>query len=274
MTLRGVALLAAGLAAALLLATWLARRPRSDRDWAPEQARQVAPRVEGSLVHLADVRDFQYQSLDRFTERWIDTTVDLDRLATVWFAVVPLSARWRAPAHTFVSFGFDDGSYLAVSIESRRTRGEPFSPLRGLLRAYELIYVVGTERDVIGRRAVHEGDPVYLYPIAATREVARALFLDMMARAARLRETPAFYNTLSDNCTTALLRHVEVAAPHRVRAGLAGIMPGYADDVAVRLGLIPGVSSAEEARARYRINDRARAAAGADDFSARIRAAP
>jgi hypothetical protein len=185
---------------------------------------------------------------------------------------VPLSRRWRAPAHTFVSFGFDDGSYLAVSIESRRTRGEPYSPLRGIVREYELIYVVGTERDLIGRRAIHEGDPVYLYPIAASREVVRNLFVDMMTRAARLHDAPAFYNTLTDNCTNALLRHVDVAAPDRVRAGLSGILPGYADDVAIRLGLVPGVADADEARRRYRVNERARAAEHAPDFSRRIRA--
>ena len=40
----------------------------------------------------------------------------------------------RAGAHTFLSFGFEDGRRLAISVEVRRERGESFSPLRGLLR--------------------------------------------------------------------------------------------------------------------------------------------
>ena len=45
-----------------------------------------------------------------------------------------------------------------------------------------------------------------------------------------------------------------------------------ADAVAVRLDLIQGVTTVEEARRRYRINDKARAAEHAPDFSQRIRA--
>ena len=93
----------------------------------------------------------------------------------------------------------------------------------------------------------------------------------MLARAESLRDQPAFYNTFTDNCTSLLLRHVQHAAPGRVQGGISAILPGYADEIAVRLDLIDGVTTVAEARRRFRINERARAADGAPDFSRRIR---
>jgi hypothetical protein len=269
------AFLVAGAVALLTvsLSTWWLRRPSSARTWSGDQARLPRVRFDGHLVHVQDVRNFAYRSEYDFDERWEDRTWDLDRLASVWFVLVPLSEKWRGPAHAFVSFGFDDGTYASISIEARREKGERYSPVKGLFRRYELIYVVGDERDLIGRRAVHDGTPVYLLPIKATKEAMRSLFTEMLTRADALREHPAFYNTLTDNCTNILLRHVDVAAPDRVRGGIAAMLPGYADEIAVKLDLVEGVATAEEARRRYRINDKARAAEHAPDFSARIRAA-
>jgi hypothetical protein len=266
-------LVVAGVAGVAVVGAWLLRRPASDRDWSGDQARLPRVRFDGHLVHVEHVRNFTYRSEYDYDPRWEERTWDLERLESVWFVLVPLSERWRGPAHSFVTFGFDDGSYASVSIEARRQRGEQYSPVKGLLRNYELIYVVGEERDLIGRRAIHDGSPVYLFPIKATREAMRSLFTELLTRADALREHPAFYNTLTDNCTNLLLRHVDRAAPNRVQGGIAAVLPGYADEVAVRLDLIEGVTTVEEARRRYRINDRARAAAHAPDFSSRIRAA-
>ena len=48
---------------------------------------------------------------------------------------------------------------MAVSVEIRKEKGESFSPWRGLLREYELMYVVGDERDVIRLRTNYRRDP-------------------------------------------------------------------------------------------------------------------
>ena len=273
MPFRTIVLAIAGAVVLGAVGAWLLRRPSNARAWSGDQARLPRVRFDDHLVHVADVRNFVYRSEYDFDERWEDRTWDLDRLASVWFVLVPLSEEWRGPAHTFVSFGFDDGTYASISIEARREKGERYSPVKGLFRRYELIYVVGDERDLIGRRAIHDGYPVYLLPIRATKQAIRSLFVEMLTRADALREHPEFYNTLTDNCTNLLLRHVQVAAPDRVQGGIAAVLPGYADEVAVKLQLVEGVTTAAEARHRYRINDKARAAEHAPDFSARIRAA-
>jgi hypothetical protein len=270
---RSVAILLTLAAVATAIGAWWLRRPSHDRRWAGDQAVLPAVRFEGTLAHVTGVRDFSYASETEWTAAWRDRTYDLDRLEAVWLVLVPLSRAWRGPAHSFVTFGFDDGTYAAISIEARRQAGETYNPVWGLFRRYELIYVIGEEPDLIGRRAIHDGDPVYLFPIRAEKAAIRTLFVEMLTRAERIRQAPEFYNTLTDNCTNLLLRHVETAAPGRVQGGIAGVLPGYADTVALELGLVEGATTVAEARRKYRINDRAKAAEHAPDFSRRIRAA-
>jgi hypothetical protein len=152
--------------------------------------------------------------------------------------------------------------------------GEEYGLLKGLGRNFELIYVIGDERDLIGKRAAFGDFDVYLYPIRTSPERARAVFIEMLRRAERLRTRPEFYNTFGNNCTSNLVRHVNQVVPGRIEAGIKLLAPGYADEVARALGLIDSSMTLAEARARYRINDRARRYQDSADFSIRIRASP
>jgi len=247
------------------------RRPSNDRAWATDQ--RVLPQVTfgDSTIRIEGFRRFRYPSPDSVVARWDTTTVDLRTLRSVWFVLALFSDGWRAPAHTFVSFGFQDSSYVAVSVEARRETDEPYGILRGVARNYELIYVIGDELDLIGRRvAANEGD-VYLYPVVAKPEQAQALFVDMMRRAERLRSAPEFYNTVTNSCNSNLVDHVNRIAPGAIPGGLKLLLPGYADEVAHGLGLIDAGASIEDARPRYRINERGGASPTDPAFSSRIR---
>jgi hypothetical protein len=185
--------------------------------------------------------------------------------------LVPFSRKWRGPAHAFVSFGFEDGEYLAISVEARREEDETYGVLKGLLRRYELIYVIGTEHDLIGRRALYDGGDVFLYPIRATPQAVQAMLTGMLRRANALHAKPEWYNTITNNCTLNLVHHVNAIAPGRIPSSWRIVLPGYSDEVIYNLGLIDSTGGLAESRARFRINDRAVAAFNAPDFSARIR---
>jgi hypothetical protein len=266
----GIALLAL-VPVVILALVWLFATPRHERRWAPEQS--VLPRAvfEGSRVRIEGVRNFRWTS-DRDSEpAWEDREYDLDRVATAWYVLVPLTRKWRGPAHALVTFGFDDGQYLAISVEARREVKESYGVLKGLLRRFELIYVIGDERDLIGRRAVFDGVDVFLYPIRADRASIGAVLRAMLERANSIRERPEFYNSVTNNCTLNLVRHVNQLVPGRIPGSWRIVLPGYSDEVIHRLGLIDSAGSIAEARVRFRINDRARAALNDSAFSRRIR---
>ncbi len=246
-------------------------RPSNDRDWSPDQARLASAHIEGDTVLIENVRNVHYRSTSDFDVHWEQRRFNLRELESVWFVVEPF-ADWRGPAHTLLSFGFGDGRYVAISAEIRKEKGESFSPWRGLLRQYELIYVIGDEHDLIGLRANHRNDDVYLYPMRSSREQMRALFVSMLDRTNQLAREPEFYNTISNTCTSNIVDHIELIAPGSIPFSYKTLLPAYADDLAYDLGLIDTDLPRESYRAAHRINDLARRHAGSQAFSEQIRA--
>lgn len=267
---RRALLLVIAVAAAGYLLLVLLVRPSNTRDWASDQQRLATAEFSGDRVRIRNVRNAVYRSTTDFDVRWEERSYDLRRLESVWYVVEPF-ADWRGPAHTFLSFGFGDGDFVAISVEIRKEQGESFSPLRGLLRQYELTYVVGDERDLIGLRANHRRDDVHLYPMRATPEAARALFVSMLERANALAEQPEFYNTLTSTCTSNIVDHVDLIAPEPIPFSYKTVLPAYSDDLAFDLGLIDTDLPREQFRAAFRINDLAAIHAESADFSEAIR---
>jgi len=244
--------------------------PSNYRNWEPNQARLPYAEFDGHRVTVRNVRRCGYLSDKEYVVQYVDRTYDLDKLATVDFIVIPFK-QWRALAHTMLSFGFDDGQYVVVSVEVRRERGEEYSFLDGVRRKYEIMYVVGDERDLINLRANYRNDEVYLYRTRATREAVRDLFVKVMARVNKLAAEPEFYNTFTNNCTTNIVRHINELAPNRVPYGIHVLLPGLSDRLAYDLGLIDTDLPFEETKRRAKITHLARIYQHAPDFSAKIR---
>lgn len=266
--------------AGVLVLCWavflLATHPSNDRDWVLNE--RVLPYAEfaGDSVRVHNIRHTFYRTGDDYTPAYDAKTFDLTRLRSVWFAVSPF-ADFAGGAHTFLSFGFDGPpggggpEYVAISVEARKERGESYSPWKGLLRGYELMYVVADERDVIRLRTTFRRDDVFLYPIKTTPARIRALFTAMLERANQLRAAPEFYNTLTQNCTNTIAQHVNSLSPRRIPFSLKVVFPGYADRLAYDLGLIDTDLPYDSIRPHFRVNERALWYGDRPDFSVRIR---
>lgn len=245
------------------------RRPSNTHDWSPDQAVLPYATFAGDRVTVHNVRNCVYRSTDDYTVRYEDRTYDLHELVSMDYMVEPFG-KMKA-AHTLLTFGFTNGDHVAISIEIRKKKGDSFSAVRGLLRMYELMYVVADERDVLGLRANHRKDQVYLYPVQVDRVQMRQLFRSMLERANALRERPEFYNTVTNTCLTNIVRHVHGIVPRRVPWDLRLIAPENSDLLAYELGFLDTSVPFDELKRRSCIN--ARAARFADDpgFSRRIR---
>lgn len=263
------------LATVALAAVWFVtagrRAPRSDRSWATDHARPVRVEIGASTIVLRDVRDFRWTSQVDFEERYRTERIDLDEVRGVWFVLAPFARRWRGLAHSFVSFELTGDRFLAVSVEARREQGESYSLVRGLWRGFETTYVVGTEQDLVGLRALR-GDTLFLYPARATPGQARAVLVDMMERAEALQRSPEFYHTILNNCNTNLRNHVNAVAPGTLPWGWGILLPGYSDAMALEHGLLDTGLGIDAARRHFRIDRRAREMVGAgDDFGRLVR---
>jgi len=272
LALRLPSWLVAGLAALLVGVVLRAMpEPSGERAWIEPQARMPRVTITGDELAIRDVRNFRYgQGGAVARAAWEERHYDLATVSTAWLGVSPFGGV-PGVGHVFVSFGFADGRYLAVSVEARRELGESYGPVRGMFRAFETIYVVGDERDVIGVRANVWRDPVYLYPIRSAPADLRAALLDILSRADGLATQPEFYDTLLNSCSSNLARHVNRVAPGKVPASLKVVFAAFSGELAHELGLLDFDGPFETARERFHINARAAGDVDAGDFSARIR---
>src|SRR5256885_5185612 len=108
--------------------------------------------------------------------------------------------------HTFLSFIFDNAPPLSISIETRPEVGEGFSPIASMFKQFELIYVVGDERDLVRVRTNYRKENVYLYRLNASADDARRLLLVYLARINELADRPEWYHLLSNSCTINIVR--------------------------------------------------------------------
>ena len=244
--------------------------PSLNREWSRDQAvLPVVEFVDEDSVHIKNVRNFIYSSTTEYVVQYYDTTVDISTLSTVDYIVEPFGD--IGAAHTFVSFGFSDGQRIAISVEIRKEKGESFSPWKGLLRQYELMYVIADERDVINLRANHRNHDVYVYPTTAMPDQAAALFRSMLSRAELLTTKPEFYNTLTSNCTTNIVSHINEIGEREILWDYRLLLPEHSDVLAKELGFIAPDMSIKEARVKYKVNEQARRYKDESNFSELIR---
>ena len=265
-----LALFAAAFVAFLI--RWHGVQPSNDRDWQPDVAVLPFATFDGDLVTIHNIRNFDYRSETEFTPHYYDKTFDMRQLDSVDLIAV----YWMgdAIAHIMVSFGFAEHDFVTVSIETRKERGESYDTIAGFFRQYELIYIVGDERDLIRLRTNYRKDPpedAYLYRTNAPPENVRRLFLSYLQKINELKEHPGFYNTLTTNCTTNVLMHTKVN-PGQHAYSWKVLLSGYAPLYTYELGRLDTSLPFEELRRRSHINAAAHAADQAADFSQRIRA--
>lgn len=246
-------------------------RPSVNRDWNIDQKFMPEVTFNDDIISIKNIRNIKYRSTTDYDVRYYDKTFDLNKLNSVWYMVEPFTGHGAGAAHTLLSFGFENGDYVSISVEIRKEKGESFGAVKGILRQYELMYVIADENDVIKLRSNFRKDEVFLYPVKTSRENMRKLFVSMLNRSNKLAKEPEFYNTLTSTCTTNIVSHINEIVPGRIPFSFKVLMPAYSDELAYRLGLIDNTIPFEQLRNKYHINERAMKYADDPMFSKKIR---
>lgn len=247
---------------------WFSLRPKLDRDWAVGMEALPHAEIVGDTLCVRHFRNFSYTAAGEPIPRCEDRAYDLAKLSSLDYFL----SHWSGPvmAHTLVSFGFDDGQFLCVSVEARRQRWQSYSPLRGLFRSYELMFVLGDERDIVRLRTNIRRERVYMYRLRMPPQNLRRLLLDYISRIEMLATQPAWYNSVTSNCTTNLFYRGHASVPWWMKLGI--FLNGFSARTMYRLGFLSDSLPFKELQARCAIRERALAAGDAADFSQQIRA--
>ncbi len=199
------------------------------RDWRPEVAVMPRAYVSGDDVRIVGVRDFQYRSVDDFTPATSERTVQLSHLVGVDFYI----SYWMPGpvGHTFLSFTFDDAEPISISIEARPEAHEGFAPVGSLFKQFELIYVVGEERDLVGvRHQLSTRGCISVSNQHHTGEMHASCSSSTWSASTNWSERAEFYHLLSNNCTLNIVRYANAVGPGSrfdIRHYLNGLFDGY-----------------------------------------------
>ncbi|QEG38306.1 hypothetical protein UC8_02620 [Roseimaritima ulvae] len=248
----------------------VADQPRQDRDWLPYQAVLAYAETDRQGATIRNVRQCRWTSDQEAVIQYSDWKIRWEDVRSVDFIVVPFD-NTPSLAHTMLSFGMADGRHLAASVEARLQQGESFSAVAGSVRQFELIYVLADEVDLLGLRAEHRQDDVYLYRSIATPEQAAELLRHVLRRTNQLAAQPEFYDSIANNCTTNLIEHINHISPETVPSTLQNLLPGHSDSMAYDLGLLATPLPFEQARKQANVTMRIRQHLKDPDFSQRIR---
>jgi hypothetical protein len=263
---RWRAKLVVALGIVLIMLWWLSLQPRQYRDWKAEVALTPYATIDGDLVTLYQVRNFDYRTMDDFTPRYETRKLDLRNLRGVDLFIT----YWGSPymAHPILSYDFGKDGRICFSVETRPEKGEAYSALGGLYRQFELTYVIADERDVIRLRTNYrEGEDVYLYRLNA--RFVRESFLEYVRTVNELHETPRWYNAITNNCTTAIRN--QRTASERPPWDYRMLVNGLGDELLYERGAIDTSLPFAELKRLSHINERAKAANDSADFSEKIR---
>jgi hypothetical protein len=208
---------------------WSTIQPSGARDWSMDVSRPATATLEGDSLVVRNVRDFDWRSETDFTPRWETRRYDLAKLSSLDL----IADYWMGEpiAHIMMSFGFSDGQYLLWSIEVRRTRAQHFSVVAGFFRSSELIYLAADERDALRLRAKIRGEDLRIYRVRTSPEKIRAMLLAYVDEANTLAAQPAWYNTITSNCTTMIFKMAKLTGskiPLDWRVLASGFFPDYA----------------------------------------------
>lgn len=244
--------------------------PSNNRNWSPELSVLPSANFQDGVVQIHNVRNCQYLSKDDFVVDHYSRDIRIEDIQSVDFIVVPFK-KTPALAHTMLSFGMRDGTYLGVSVEVRHEKDESYKPLLGISNQYEIMYVIADERDIIRLRTRHRGDDVYVYPTVASPKQSQDLFVNVMERVNQLKQQPEFYHSLANNCTTNLVSHVNNLKQDRIPFNWKVLLPGFSARYAYDLGLLDNRIPFEDLELIANVNDLAERHYESANFSQKIR---
>ena len=246
-------------------------QPSLDLEWAADCEHLTTATVDGTSITFNMVRDFTWRTTRDRDEHWVEEVkVDANDLKDVWFVVDHFHSL-KGLAHTYLTFEFGCGTCLSFSFETRREKGERYHPWDGLWRAYELYLLVGFERDVTGLRSHGRKNKDYMFRAITPPGKDRELLFGMINKLNSLAQHPEWYHSLLTTCNTSIVRIVNQVTPGRIPFLWRNFLPGYTPKAAFRLKLIEDWGGLEQTLEKARIDERAQAWDGKEDYSAMLR---
>lgn len=244
--------------------------PSNNRDWQDSWSRIPNVEIKGDSILIKNIRDFHYRTQNDFDVRYIDRTYRLSQLKGLDLIL----SNWgiKEIVHVMLSFDFGEDGHLALSAETRLEKGEPQDFIAGLFRQFEILYILGTEDDLLKLRSHIRKENLYVYRTTSTELATKQIFLNLALRINQLHQKPEFYNPLTYNCMFSLFPSLYVASKD-ARWNVHWIKNGSLDRIAYKKGVLECYKNETfvELKQRCLVTGRVGAISDTEDYATIIR---
>ena len=100
----------------IIFAVYFLILPTNTANWSLDQQVLASAEIANNLVTIHGVRNFRYTSESDYIRNYYDRTYNLNKIKSVDYIVEPFGD-FSGAAHTFLTFGFDDNTYVSISVE-------------------------------------------------------------------------------------------------------------------------------------------------------------
>lgn len=195
------------------------------------------PHAQFNKTH-SEVKIFNFRTFHSGDENyyvWGEREYKLSELISVDL----VQSHWSGKmiAHVFLSFGFSNGEYVSISIETRRRKKQKYSMWKGFFYNYDLIYIIADEVDLIGTRINIRNEDVYIFPLNLDKDLINLLFVNYIGKVNEINNRDTKYHTLLNNCTTNIFEIGKKTYPD-LRFDWKIMVSGYAFKYCFQLGFI------------------------------------
>jgi hypothetical protein len=226
-----------------LVLAWYFKEPLRLAAWDPDVRvlAQVEISEDESQIAFKGIRDWTYARDEVLTEDYFSETYQVDDLEKVWFYLQPLDVSGFV-AHTFVVFEFNesygDRRHLGISVETRRQQGQEYSVVKGAFKGFMLVHTWATEADLTSRRTDYYDYELFKHELILSKADKKGLLKAFARETNSLHSNPAFYNTVTNNCTNALAYYVNELKPGAIPWHYSFIFTGKSVEYLRSLGYI------------------------------------
>lgn len=211
------------------------KKPSNFRNWEFGQQKIQQAKIVNDDIFIEDLRDYDWTKIGK-EEKYKNLNFNVTDIKNLEVGVSHFSVN-EGVGHVFLIFNLENGNNVALSIESRREKGEEFVLVDGLTFEYELMYLLATKKDLISLREKRD-ERVYVYPIKTDEINVQKLFLLILDKVNSLYEKPEFYHLFFKNCTNLVVKEVEKISPKNYPFYEKTFAPGYTAEVLFDMGLI------------------------------------
>lgn len=186
----------------------------SDMKWEKPWAHAPQATIDGDKLHLRYVRDFEFYTAKTYDIRYLEEDYDLTELCGVHL----IESRHHAlfdDCDLLFSFVFSDGRCLVFAPEMRLPLGETYNDTQAFYKCYGLLYLFGTEEDMLRRRTNLNREYLSLHTLRVTQEQAQHMLAEcvQLVTAAAGQKDEA-YPPFQGRYSHAMQRILRTVAPH------------------------------------------------------------